>query len=95
METMFKFITQALPRPLIAALLFRLAILQMASRIVAKMGDDGWEEDDASVGWEGRPVRSLLTRAAQDSKSVELAPDQPDPHLSTNHLHHCLLKSPL
>lgn len=59
METMFKFITQALPRPLIAALLFRLAILQMASRIVAKMGDDGWEEDDASNGWEGRPSSHL------------------------------------
>lgn len=59
LETMFKFMTQSLPRPLIAALLFRLVILHLASRIVAKMGDDGWEDDDASVGWEGRPSTSI------------------------------------
>lgn len=56
LETMFKFMTQSLPRPLIAALLFRLVILQLASRIVAKMGDDGWENDEGSDGWDGRPV---------------------------------------
>jgi len=59
LETMFKFMTQSLPRPLIAALLFRLVILHLASRIVAKMGDDGWDDDDTSVGWEGRPSTSI------------------------------------
>jgi hypothetical protein len=34
-------------------------ILHLASRIVAKMGDDGWDDDDTSVGWEGRPSTSI------------------------------------
>jgi hypothetical protein len=56
LETMVKFLTQSLPRPLIAALLFRLVILHLASRIVASMGDDPWDDDDGSVGWENKPV---------------------------------------
>lgn len=59
LETMFKFMTQSLPRPLIAALLFRLVILHRASRIVAKMSDDGWDEDDGAAGWEGRPSSNI------------------------------------
>ncbi|KAG8817570.1 hypothetical protein FRC17_011170 [Serendipita sp. 399] len=73
LETMFKFITQSLPRPLIAALVFRLTILQMASGIVAKMGDEGWDDDDPSLGWEGRPSSRLTNLVLAYSQTIFIA----------------------
>jgi len=52
------FFTHTLPRPVLAALIFRLTILHFASRVVAQMTDDRWGDDDATV--EGRPVRIPL-----------------------------------
>lgn len=94
LETMFKFMTQSLPRPLIAALLFRLVILQLASRIVAKMGDDAWEDDDASVGWEGRPVsRESIREDTVLIKVTEHKYHQFVIDLSTNHLYNGVFAS--
>ncbi|KAG8757957.1 hypothetical protein FRC14_001082 [Serendipita sp. 396] len=73
LETMFKFITQSLPRPLIAALIFRLTILQIASQIVAKMGDDGWEDDDVGLGWESRPSSRLTNLVLAYSQTIFIA----------------------
>jgi len=53
------FFTHTLPRPVLAALIFRLTILHFASRVVARMTDDRWGDDDATG--EGRTSSSLTT----------------------------------
>ena len=58
------FITNTLPKPVIVALLFRLAVLQAASRILPTIGTDPWDdpgvpEDD---GWADMRPTTRLTR---------------------------------
>jgi hypothetical protein len=55
LQNALSFVTHTLPRPVLAALIFRLTILHFASRVVAQMTDDRWGDDDATI--EGRPVR--------------------------------------
>jgi hypothetical protein len=63
LQTLVNFITNTLPRPVIVALCFRLAVLQAASRILPTIGADEWEADDEEN--ESRPTtrftRFLLT----------------------------------
>jgi len=62
LQTLVNFVTNTLPKPVLAALLYRLAILHFASRILPTIGADSWEsEDDVDDGWHGRPT-SALTR---------------------------------
>ena len=52
------FITQTLPKPVLASLLYRLIILHLASRIIPSIGSDAWDNDvGVDGGWDGRPVR--------------------------------------
>jgi hypothetical protein len=51
------FVTNTLPKPVLVALLYRLAILHLASHILPTIGADSWEsEDGVDDGWDGRPV---------------------------------------
>lgn len=61
-QALFNFIRHTLPKPVLFALLYRLSILQMASRILPTIGADSFDDtygvDDT---WEDRPVRPLLS----------------------------------
>lgn len=50
-----------LPKPVLIALLYRLTILHLASRILPTIGADTWEsEDGVDNGWADRPVRTPI-----------------------------------
>ncbi len=54
-----------LPKPVLIALLYRLTILHLASRIIPTIGVDTWEpEEGADDGWTDCPV-SLCTGVTQ------------------------------
>ncbi|KAG6814069.1 hypothetical protein H0H92_003116 [Tricholoma furcatifolium] len=56
-QALLNFIINTLPKPVLFALLYRLAILHLASRILPTIGADSWEsEDGVHNGWEDRPV---------------------------------------
>jgi hypothetical protein len=56
-EALLNFVTNTLPKPVLIALLYRLTILHLASRILPTIGADSWEsEDGVDDGWDGRPV---------------------------------------
>jgi len=61
-EALFNFIRHTLPKPVLIALCYRLAVLQLASRILPQIGADSFDDtygvDDT---WEDRPT-SALTR---------------------------------
>ncbi|KAG0708813.1 hypothetical protein DFH29DRAFT_341621 [Suillus ampliporus] len=59
LQTLVNFITNTLPKPVLVALLYRLSILQVASRILPTIGADDWESDQ-DVN-DGRPT-SIMTR---------------------------------
>lgn len=57
LQTLVNFITNTLPKPVLVALLYRLSILQVASRILPTIGVDNWESDQGEDdGWDDRPV---------------------------------------
>ena len=55
LQNALSFFTHTLPRPVLAALIFRLTILHFTSRVIAQMTEDRWGDDDATL--EGKPVR--------------------------------------
>jgi len=60
LQTLMVFITNTLPKPVLIALLYRLVVLQSASRILPKIGADTWEIDSpADDEWDGRPTSRL------------------------------------
>jgi hypothetical protein len=56
LQTLVNFITNTLPKPVLVALLYRLSVLQVASRILPTIGADNWESDQGEI--DGRPVRA-------------------------------------
>ncbi|KAJ8514709.1 hypothetical protein ONZ45_g7788 [Pleurotus djamor] len=59
-EALLNFVTNTLPKPVLAALLFRLAILHLASRILPTIGADSWDSDEGvDSGWNDRPTSTL------------------------------------
>lgn len=63
LQTLLNFVINTLPKPVLIALLYRLTILQCASRILPTIGQDSWESDgDGEDEWDSRPVSSLTTR---------------------------------
>ncbi|KAF8922605.1 hypothetical protein CPB85DRAFT_64786 [Mucidula mucida] len=59
-QTLSSFVTNTLPKPVLVALLYRLAVLQFASKILPRIGADSWEYEDGVDGvWEDRPTRTL------------------------------------
>ncbi|KZW01992.1 hypothetical protein EXIGLDRAFT_665718 [Exidia glandulosa HHB12029] len=62
LQTLASFMTTAIPKPTLLALVYRLSILHFASRIIPTIGADAWEgETGVDGGWEGRPS-SQITR---------------------------------
>ncbi|KAK2461951.1 hypothetical protein APHAL10511_006414 [Amanita phalloides] len=64
-QTLINFLINTLPKPVLIALLYRLFILHMASRILPTIGADDWGQEDSTNAWEDRPpstfTRILLT----------------------------------
>lgn len=51
------FILNTLPKPVLIALVYRLAILQLASRILPTIGADSWASDEGvHINWDDRPA---------------------------------------
>ncbi|KAA1471541.1 hypothetical protein DENSPDRAFT_837553 [Dentipellis sp. KUC8613] len=62
LQTLINFVTNTLPKPVLIALIYRLAILLGAAQILPTIGADSWEtEYGVDDGWDGRPT-SKLTR---------------------------------
>lgn len=55
-QTLINFLINTLPKPVLIALLYRLFILHMASRILPTIGADDWSPEDSDNPWEDRPV---------------------------------------
>ncbi|KAF8736543.1 hypothetical protein AX14_014377 [Amanita brunnescens Koide BX004] len=60
-QTLINFLINTLPKPVLIALLYRLFILHMASRILPTIGADDWSPEDSDNPWEDRPT-STFTR---------------------------------
>jgi len=61
-QTLLNFVINTLPKPVLIALLYRLAILHLASRILPTIGTNNWEsEEEVTNSWNDRPT-SFLTR---------------------------------
>jgi hypothetical protein len=60
LQALVNFVTNTLPKPVLIALLYRLTILHLASRILPTIGADSWEaEQGVDDGWDGRPTSTL------------------------------------
>jgi hypothetical protein len=55
------FVLNTLPKPVLIALMYRLSILQLASRILPTIGADSWASDEGvHDGWDERPASGDL-----------------------------------
>ncbi|KAK0446394.1 uncharacterized protein EV420DRAFT_1715818 [Desarmillaria tabescens] len=60
LQTLLNFVMNTLPKPVLVALLYRLIVLQLASKILPGIGADSWDnEDGIDNGWEDRPTLTL------------------------------------
>ena len=58
MQTLVNFVTNALPKQVLFALLYRLTVLHLASFVLPTIGADSWDDESGvDDGWNGRPVR--------------------------------------
>jgi len=69
LSKLLSFITHTLPKPLLISLLYRLTILQLASKILPQIGDNSWPSDELSsqgggedVPWNEMRPSSRLTK---------------------------------
>jgi len=63
LQTLVTFVTNTLPKPVLCALLYRLTILHLASRILPTIGADTWEAaEGVDDGWDDDRPTSTLTR---------------------------------
>ena len=61
LQTLVNFVTNTLPKPVLVALVYRLAILLGAARVLPSIGVDSWEADyGIDESGDGRPVRAEL-----------------------------------
>ncbi len=61
LQTLVNFVTNTLPKPVLAALVYRLTILLGAARVLPSIGADSWEADyGVDDGWDGRPVSTEI-----------------------------------
>ncbi|TFK77145.1 hypothetical protein BDN72DRAFT_866924 [Pluteus cervinus] len=61
LQTLMNFVIYTLPKPVLIALLYRLSILHLASRILPTIGAGAWPSEGTEDGWDGRPVRSFTS----------------------------------
>lgn len=60
-QTLMNFVLNTLPKPVLIALMYRLSILQLASRILPTIGADSWASDEGvHDGWDERPASGDL-----------------------------------
>ena len=70
LQTLVNFVTNTLPKPVLAALVYRLAILLGAARVLPSIGADSWEADyGVDDGWDGRPVSAELAKFCTTSQT--------------------------
>lgn len=56
-QALLNFVLNTLPKPVLIALLYRLSMLHLTSRILPTIGADSWESDEGvHDGWDDRPV---------------------------------------
>lgn len=73
---LLNFVTNTLPKPVLISLVYRLTILQLASRIMPTIGADSWESaEGVDNGWDDRPVCYFY------SFLCFLSPNRPQPSL--------------
>ncbi|KAM6498069.1 hypothetical protein JOM56_006017 [Amanita muscaria] len=60
-QTLFNFLINTLPKPVLIGLLYRLFILHLASRILPTIGADNWSQEESDAEWDSRPT-STFTR---------------------------------
>ncbi len=71
LQTLVNFVTNTLPKPVLAALVYRLAILLGAARVLPSIGADSWEADyGVDDGWDGRPVSTELANWTMPQNSI-------------------------
>ncbi|KAK7468847.1 hypothetical protein VKT23_003348 [Stygiomarasmius scandens] len=59
-QALLNFVTNTLPKPVLIALLYRLTILHLGSRILPTIGADSWERESGGPDeWEDRPTSNL------------------------------------
>ncbi|GBE78001.1 hypothetical protein BKA93DRAFT_842530 [Sparassis latifolia] len=57
MQTLFNFLANTLPKPVLVALLYRLLVLHFVSQILPTIGADSWEgASGVDERWDGRPT---------------------------------------
>ena len=60
-DALINFVMNTLPKPVLVALLYRLTILHLASRILPTIGADSWDAvEGVDNGWDGRQVRIFI-----------------------------------
>jgi len=64
LQTLLNFVANTLPKPVLIALLYRLTILNLASRILPTIGAHAWESEGVDAGWDERPVDIFLRRSS-------------------------------
>ena len=73
LQTLVSFFTTAIPTPTLLALIYRLAIMHFAGRILPSIGDDYWErEGGVDSSWEDRPVRLLSAHIQNMTERADL-----------------------
>jgi hypothetical protein len=60
LQALTNFVSNTLPKPVLVGLVYRLTVLQLASRILPAIGADSWEYEGAMDGAETRPVYCSL-----------------------------------
>ncbi|KAL1709054.1 hypothetical protein EV121DRAFT_253602 [Schizophyllum commune] len=61
-DALINFVMNTLPKPVLVALLYRLTILHLASRILPTIGADSWDAvEGVDNGWDGRPCPWLTS----------------------------------
>ena len=88
--------TNTLPKPVLAALVYRLTILLGAARVLPSIGADSWEADyGVDDGWDGRPVSTELAKLDNISKiTSDLEAHTYTLNVSSVHSGHRLFTSP-
>lgn len=75
---------------MLVALLYRLTILQLASRVLPSIGADSWDfEDGVDGAWSDRPVRAPNLRFAWDNfyfRNLDLNVDENSSDVSSIYL---------
>ena len=88
-ETLSHFVTHTLPKPVLIALLYRLAILYLASGILPTIGADDWEPEDPMES--DRPVSTAPYCSFPTDSNADVNTGAGVADLSSIHFRYCVL----